>query len=154
MSSTTCNSNHAPAADRRPVPGTHQHGFTLIEMIVVLAILGMMLGLIVSRGPMRSQRLDLDGAGRELMGSLRLARARAIAQDRTVLWSVVSRGYGPDGDRSHGLPLDVSVVSAGPVGFAADGSSTGGIVTLRGQGREVAIVVDWLTGRVHLGGSN
>ena len=39
---------HRPTATRA--------GFTLIEMIVVLAILGLMLSLVLTRGPVRSSR--------------------------------------------------------------------------------------------------
>ncbi len=124
-----------------------EHGFTLIEMIVVLAILGLMVGLIVSRGPLRSQRVDLDGAAREVVGSLRLARARAVAENRTVQWAIGTQGFSLDGAAAHRLPPDVGALGGRPIGFAADGSSSGGRVVLRSGEREVVIDVDWLTGR-------
>ena len=37
-----------------------QAGFTLLEMIIVIAVLGMALGLVVTRGPMRSQTMEMQ----------------------------------------------------------------------------------------------
>ena len=103
-----------------------QAGFSLIEMIVVLAILGMMVGLIVSRGPMRSPRLDLDGAAREVAGTLRLARAHAIAQDRIVVWLAGPGGFRLDDGALHRLPADIALRGSARIGFAGDGSSSAG----------------------------
>jgi general secretion pathway protein H len=125
-----------------------ERGFTLIEMIVVLAILGLMLGLVISHGPAHSQRLDLDTSAQEIARSLRLARSRAIAQNRMVRWVPTPRGYSLDGAATRALPADVTMTEAGTIGFAADGSSSGGLITLRGGERQIAIALDWLTGRV------
>jgi general secretion pathway protein H len=127
-----------------------QRGFTLIEIIVVLVILGLMLSLIVGHGPLHSQRLDLDATARQITGSLRLARSRAIVQNRTVIWVAGANGFSLDGGPAQRLPADVAVVAAGPIGFAADGSSSGGRIALQGGDRRVAIEVNWLTGRVRL----
>jgi general secretion pathway protein H len=158
-----CNSSGAPSpssvhqpqsrhGQRQAVAGAiqHQYGFTLIEMVVVLAVLGLMLGLVVSRGPAHSRRLDLDATARQVTVSLRLARARAIAENRVVRWEAGPGGFRVDDEAPHLLPADVRFAGAGSIGFAADGSSSGGQITLRGGERQVAIGVDWLTGRVRL----
>ncbi|HEY4174844.1 MAG TPA: GspH/FimT family pseudopilin, partial [Rhodopila sp.] len=62
-----------------------QSGFTLIEMVVVLVVLGLALGLVIARGPMHSATLDARTAARQLAQALRLARSRAIMSDRPVL---------------------------------------------------------------------
>jgi general secretion pathway protein H len=129
-----------------------QDGFTLIEMIVVLAVLGLMLGLFIGHGPMRSARLDLDAAGREVAASLRLARSLAIARNRSVIWTASPTRYGLTGEALHALPTDVALQGSPRIGFAADGSSSGGALVLRSPNRSVAISVDWLTGRVSLAG--
>ncbi len=59
-------------------------GFTLIEMIVVLVILGLMLGLVMARGPMTSRTLTARAAAGDLAAGLREARARAIGSNRPV----------------------------------------------------------------------
>jgi general secretion pathway protein H len=138
-------------------------GFTLLEMLVVLVILGLALGIVVSRGPMRSQRLDMDAAARSIAGTLRLARSRAIVRDQTVRVAVdvAAHRYAMDGEAPHALPADVElrvVTVAGlsdrarvaAIAFAPDGSSSGGRIELVGRGRTVQVGVDWLTGRVSL----
>jgi general secretion pathway protein H len=135
----------APAARRRA-----EDGFTLIEIIVVLVILGLMVGLVVSRGPLHSQRLDLDAAARAVAASLRLARSQAIAQDRTVVWAAGADRYRVDGGPPQRLPPDVSVQGASRIAFAEDGSSSGGLIALQGGQRKVAIEINWLTGHVQL----
>lgn len=138
-------------------------GFTLIEMLVVLAVLGLMAGLIVARGPMRSQRLEMDAAARDIAGALRLARSRAIARDQPVTLAIDVAGhrYAMDGAQPHPLPpglaitvtavtSDIASSTVAGITFAPDGSSTGGRIELAGNGRRVQVGVDWLTGRVRI----
>lgn len=143
--------------DRR---GPGQDGFTLIEMIVVLVILGLALGLIVARGPMRSERLDIDAAAREMAGALRLARGEAIARNAPVavvidpLAHVYHVGDSPVRRLPAGFALSVlspvtpAGAAAGAIVFAGDGSSSGGRIELVGRTHRVSIVANWLTGRV------
>ena len=65
-----------------------------------------------------------------------------------MTWSVNAGGFSQDGGPSHALPADVTIAAAEPIGFTADGSSSGGQIILNGGHRQVAIQVDWLTGRV------
>lgn len=125
-------------------------GFTLIEMLVVLVILGLALGLILTHGPLHSRRLDLDAAARSVAGSLRVARAQAIAQNRVVSVAVGPDAAWPAGIAAPRLPAGVAI-AGGPIAFAPDGSSSGGIVTLAAGDRRIAVEVNWLTGRVSVG---
>src|ERR1700736_5929243 len=95
-------------------PGTCQSGFTMIEMIVVLVVLGLMLGLVIGRGPMRSPALDARIAAPGLTQGLRLARSRAITLDRPVslLLDRVAHDVRIDGARSLALPKDVAIIAA------------------------------------------
>lgn len=140
----------------RPRPAA---GFTLIEMIVVLAVFGLMLGLVVSRGPVRSARLEMDAAARDIAGGLRLARALAISENRPVAFNIdVAHGSvrtedGPARVLPAALAIRVSAERGGAVPairFAPDGSSSGGRIELIGHGRTIQIGVDWLTGRVRI----
>ena len=60
----------------------NQAGFTLLEMIVVIVIMAMVAGLVLVKQPWHSVGLNTDAAVRALTNGLRLARSRAIAQDR------------------------------------------------------------------------
>jgi general secretion pathway protein H len=123
-------------------------GFTLLEMIVVLVVLGLALGLVITHGPARSQRLELDAAARQVIGALRLARSRAIAQERIVRVSFVAGGYRLDAEPAIAWPANLSTAGDRIINFSPDGGSSGGRVVLRGGNRQIAIGVDWLTGRV------
>ena len=139
-------------------------GFTLIEMIVVLVVLGLMLALVVGRGPMRSPTLEARGAAREIAQEMRRARAMAIAANRPVdfLFDIEGHRFNVDKGPIKAIPawLAVSAMTASggrfdrrvaAIRFAPDGSSSGGRIELgRGEMR-FRIGVDWLTGRVSLG---
>jgi prepilin-type N-terminal cleavage/methylation domain-containing protein len=68
-------------------------GFTLLEMIVVLVVLGLTPGLVMTHGPVHSRRLELDATARQVAGALRLARSRAIAEERGVAVAFGTGGF-------------------------------------------------------------
>ena len=132
-------------------------GFTLIEVLVVLAILGLVAGLVAVRGPSRSAALDLRAASGEVARAMRLARTQAIAGNAAVpvVLDPATSGYrvgdGPPRRLPAGIGLSViAVAGAGlpTISFAPDGSSSGGRVELAAGGRRVQVGVEWLTGRV------
>lgn len=126
-------------------------GFTLVEILVVLAILGLAIALGAGAVPRRSAGLDLAIETDTLAGALREARARAIAQSRPITFGPLQAGEGwiLDGF-PHWLPPKLRVALAGPasVVFAPDGSATAARITLVGEGRSTALRIDWLTGEV------
>jgi general secretion pathway protein H len=141
-----------------------RRGFTLVEMLVVLVVIG----LIVSLAPAAFERLlpgrRLDAAARQLADTLRTARSLAIRDDRSrfVVIDVGARTAGIDGARSsQQLPdtVSVSLVVAsteqpspetGRIRFYPDGTSTGGEVALNMDHRSVKVIVDWFNGQVSL----
>jgi general secretion pathway protein H len=136
-------------------------GFTLLEIMVVLVIGGLLIGLVVSHGPVRSARLETDGAARQLAGTFRLARAEAIANDRPVQVTIdpVGRRVWIDRQPASPLPPLVAVAVHNQAGgravsgflFTPDGGASGGSVELSSPGHQVRLTVDWLTGRVKIG---
>jgi general secretion pathway protein H len=136
-------------------------GFTLFELLVVLAIMGLMVTLVVARGPLVSRNLSARQAATELASALREARSEAIGSDRSVALSVdrVARTFTIGASRAHPLPGGFSIAlrtAAGEVRndqvaairFEPDGSSTGGRILLDEGGRTYRIAVDWLNGRI------
>jgi general secretion pathway protein H len=136
-------------------------GFTLLEMIIVLIILGLVAGLVAARGPARSRGLETRGLVASLVEALRGARGRAIATNRPVLIAVngARRSVAVEGGPIIQLPAGLTVTAAaGPGGefgkaltgirFAPDGGSSGGRILLADGKRKTRIAVDWLTGRV------
>ncbi len=140
---------------------TNSAGFSLIELLVVLAVMGFVLALIVGYRTPWSSGLSLEGTAAELASGLRLARSQAIADNRPVALALDLSGhrYRIGGDPPRSLPSKLSIglltvngerrsVTLGDIRFNPDGSSTGGRITLADGGRRVAVGVDWLTGRV------
>jgi general secretion pathway protein H len=129
-----------------------QSGFTLIEMMVVLAVLALAAGLVLARGPMRSATLDLRAAARTMAADMRSTRAHAIDDDHALTFTLdpVHDDYGVKGGARHALPRGISSVApgVGAVLFRADGSASGGRLALAEGDRTIEIQVDWLTGAV------
>jgi general secretion pathway protein H len=128
----------------------HERGFTLIELIVVLVILGLALSMVLGQGVARSPTLEFDSAVRQVAGALRLARSRAIADDRMVPVVFAPRGFQLDQQTAIGFAPDILLSGNRLIDFTPDGESSGGQVTLRMGSRQTVIGVDWLTGRVEL----
>jgi general secretion pathway protein H len=135
-------------------------GFTLIEVLVVLVILGLTIALIVARGPARSTGFDLRATADNIAQQLRLARSEAISTDRAATFTLdaADRRYETNGTAGPAIPPEVALAMTTATGgkpqpqraitFAPDGSSSGGRVLLGAGGHQLAVVVDWLTGRV------
>jgi general secretion pathway protein H len=149
-----------PTPSRRVSPSA---GFTLIEMIMVLAVLGLTLVLVGAYRAPWSRTLSADGAASQLAADLRLARSQAIASNRPVLVNVDLLGHQyrvGAGDIRH-IPGELRIQlltianerqseHVADIRFNPDGSSTGGRIVLADDRRRIDIGVDWLTGRVSI----
>ncbi len=127
--------------------GAEQGGFTLIEIIVVIVIMAMVSGLVLIKQPWRSAGLNTDATVRALTNALRLARSRAIAQDRQVAVVTAANGFAVDGRSIWALPPE-EALSPSEIVFTPDGGSTGGTILLASGARRISVDVNWLTGRV------
>jgi general secretion pathway protein H len=139
-------------------------GFTLIEMIVVLAIAVAVMGMVGSMMFRGASTSDLKAAARTLASGLRQAQSAAMVTRRDALLTVdvdAREYYLPNDTRAHKLPegLDLKLFTAqsealsekkGAIRFYPDGSSTGGRITVQAGERRLLVDVDWLTGRVSI----
>jgi general secretion pathway protein H len=145
-------------------PAQRGGGFTLIEVVVVLAVLGIALVLVVGYKPPWSSGLGLRGIAAELASGLRLARSEAIISNRSVAFDLdlVGHRYRVGQGVEHRLPANLSIelltiageqqaAGIGDIRFNPDGSSTGGRISLADGQRRMAVGVDWLTGRISVG---
>jgi general secretion pathway protein H len=132
-------------------------GFTLIETIVVLVILGLALTIVAGFIPRRNGTLELANATSRVVGAMRLARSRAMVESRPVPFAVTADGHGyiiDDGLVT--LGPSVRMVMAGPrvISFSPDGSASGGSLRVLVGEKFRVVQVDWLTGRVTIVGAS
>ncbi len=141
-----------------------QRGFTLLELTVVLlvVVLGFsVIGLNLSSG---NDSIKIKSAAREIVSALRYARGQALMtrQETTVALNLGDNTYKVTGrEKLYKIAqaIDLTVVTAqnelsgegtANIRFFADGSSTGGRVTL-GLGEAAwRININWLTGQIEL----
>lgn len=139
-------------------------GFTLLELLLVLAIAGLVIGL-------GAPALFGGGAGanhksavKSVASGLRNARNEALftAREATFTFDVEGRSYQVGAKKPVSLPRGVGLVlrtaesetrdsDVGAIRFYPDGSSSGGFVKVAREGAEhdaTQISVDWLTGRI------
>jgi len=140
-----------------------RRGFTLFELVVALAILGLALALIAGRKP-GSRGLEGRRVESGVVATLREARSKAIAGNRAILLAVdIAKGtLTIPGQVPRQLPPgtgislltttgEVASRTRGDIRFEPDGSSSGGRLVIDQNGRRRAITIDWLTGRVSVG---
>ena len=141
-------------------PGSRR-GFTLLELIVVLVLLGAAAAVVMTSFTGGMLGIQMETASRDLVTRMRQARVDAVARQavfRVVLGGESSQGsnyiladeYGQK-IRSYELPKGLSLIAEDglpmTISFYPNGRSSGGSFRLkRDGGKEIAIVVDPITG--------
>lgn len=143
---------------------SRMRGFTLIEMLVVLAIAGLLVALALPRLTGADEKAALRAAVDQLAAGLRLTRSFAMTHGRSesfVLDTASGAFRAGDGSAPAQIPRGVRAALVtvaqdrdgphqGRIEFFADGSSTGGGITLAAANERSEVLVDWLTGRVSI----
>lgn len=134
-------------------------GFTMLESLVVLALITLVAGMASQLLRPPSARLRLESATRSFCATLRATRARAIAtnSEASVVIDLFDKTYASPVGGVGRFPLDASLTldiantqrlseHAGAIAFFPDGTSTGGDLTAQMPEARATIAVNWLTG--------
>jgi general secretion pathway protein H len=138
-----------------PMPQSGERGFSLLELIVVLAILSL---IVVAMAPLVNpwhRGAMIDVAARELALALRETRTAAIYGNKRTTFTL----DGPAGEywsdaapARRTLPVKITARFArqaerGQIQFYSDGGASGDTIVLRDAHRSATIRVDALSGR-------
>ncbi len=136
-------------------------GFTLLEMLAVILLIGIAAAAVAVSVTQGLASARVSAASGELAAALRATRTQAIVHEEERAFDVDTRAntYRANGGESVRLPsgMRIGIVSAkedqvsattGRIRFFADGSSTGGHITLQRERRQWRVNVSWLTGAV------
>lgn len=143
---------------KHPAPA-HDDGYTLLEMLMVCAILALAAAAAAGLSRPKSDGTRVEAVARELAARMRFARSSAIARNQDVrfVFDLARKEYGIEGETPAKFPANLQIFleiagnerqspEAGAIRFLPGGEATGGTIALRiGQFRS-AVAVDWLTG--------
>lgn len=152
----------AAKARTRTSPAGNEAGFTLLELLVVLAIVAGALALAVPAFDRLAPGIALRSTVRDTAAMLRAARDLAIAGNRevAVVVDLDRRSIGIDAtgavepiDPGYGISLfsageERLDLGAGRIRFFPDGSSTGGRIGFSLGSVHYDVTVSWVTGGV------
>ncbi|WP_367161107.1 prepilin-type N-terminal cleavage/methylation domain-containing protein (plasmid) [Kozakia baliensis] len=129
-------------------------GFTLIEIVVVLAVLSLVATIVIARGPLHSPITELRGAAQIVAGSFQQARLNALASGTVVILFIdpVRGVYGESRVDVQHLPAGIGFSPQSPrrIVFYPDGSASQGDVQLLGKSQSITMHIAWLTGAISM----
>ena len=138
-------------------------GFTLIELMVVLAIIAGLLAVAPPALQRYRESSDYRDTLRRIVAGLAEARHASVSGGRVVAFSVDlgGRQYGVEGGRARELPESLAVratvadtdlvENVARIRFFPGGNATGGSIdVVRRSGSGARVRTDWLDGRVSI----
>lgn len=138
-----------------------QSGFSLIELVAVLVLVGIALSLVSLAFTKSLDNAKVQAASRDLVAALRYTRGQAIVKGQQAALDIdlENNTYQAPGRALVKLPAQMHMTlltadseqtsaTSGRIRFFADGGSTGGHISVLMGEREWRINVSWLTGQV------
>lgn len=140
------------------------HGFTLLELLVVMVIAGLMLALVPPLFSNTVSGTRLKSCARDLLTVMRETRSRAILYDaeQPLFIDIEGRRFLGANSRAVSIPQGVTITvtpatsKGAPASerrvlrFFPDGGSSGETVTLSSGDYSYHLRLNWLTGQVSL----
>jgi general secretion pathway protein H len=148
----------------RPPGACAQSGFTLVEIVCVLAIIGMLAAIVLPALPPGTSRPRLEGYAVETAALLKADRNAAMrrrAEVATLVDAPRRTVRSGASSRAVRLPADVNVEAllaarcnnrpaGSSIRYFASGMSCGGVIALTRLGVRYEVRVNWLTGGVEV----
>ena len=141
-----------------------QKGFTLIEIVIVLSIIGIMTAVVVPNFLKWRPGMLLKSASRDLYSSMQKAKIEAVKTNTTVTFNFTSSSGDPckggryrfvdglgatvaENSMADGICLNKKGGSSYPSGFTSNATPSGGVGTIvlshSKIGREYEITLSW-----------
>jgi general secretion pathway protein H len=141
-----------------------QHGFTLLEMVCVLAIVAMLMAVILPLVPRQTSKARLQAYALQAASLLKSDRAVSVRSGVRVDTQIDAPGRlirSGAGSAAIQVPDDVDFEALLPrscnqrpvfstISFFPDGLSCGGAIALSRADLRLEIRINWLTGRVDI----
>jgi general secretion pathway protein H len=132
-------------------------GYTLMELLVVIAIMGFLAAAALPTLSASRPGFESKSAARAIAEDFGAARQQAVmtGMETRVVLNAAARRYAtlPNGP-VRVLPKDIAFqvrgASGNEIDFFADGSSSGGVVTVQSAGARHRIVTYWPSGRISI----
>jgi general secretion pathway protein H len=138
-----------------------QRGFTLLEIVIVVAMIALIMGLSAYVLSRQLPGQQLRNASKEIAAELRFTKTQALisGQPQTFSINVQTKEWAGPKKRGGTLPSALEVIATtarneqpkddvAAIKFFPDGASTGGRIILKRNSAMWAVNVNWLTGNV------
>ena len=140
-------------------PSARAKGFTLIEILVVIAIMAALAVIVAVQVVGKLENVKVATAGKDIMAALRYTRGQALVtgEPQSLVINVENGSYVAANKPEVILPKELKAEiytgevlneKTGAIRFFPDGGSTGGKIMVSAGGRKWTVRVGWLTGDI------